>query len=227
MPVKWIAVLACLLGNLILLSCAQKAPADFHFTGDGDALLLQEDDVPPGWTTALVFETPYQDRTEWIRNYRVDSPRGARSNRFIGSFVAVLNQNQDAADYLEWYYQIQEEVAVDSLARLATIGLAPTDFTPPAAYDYKSPIADQVKILYYPTGDLIGYEYRFFARYGNVIYRLSATLMGEEVGQGDTTGMLTWEEVKALLEQMEEKLQRQHVRAMEGWKKVGKLERAS
>jgi hypothetical protein len=122
--------------------------------------------VPPGWTTALVFETPYQDRTEWIRNYRVDSPRGARSDRFIGSYVTVLNQNQDAADYLEWYYQNQEEVAVDSLARLATIGLAPTDFSPPAAYDYKSPIADQVKILYYPIDDLTGYEYRFFARYG-------------------------------------------------------------
>jgi hypothetical protein len=166
LPVKWIAVLACLIGNLILPSCAQNAPADFHFTGDGDALLLQEDDVPPGWTTALVFETPYQDRTEWIRNYRVDSLRGARSDRFIGSFVAVLNQNQDAADYLEWYYQIQEEVAVDSLARLAAIGLAPTDFSPPAAYDYKSLIADRVKILYYPTGDLIGYEYIFFARYG-------------------------------------------------------------
>ncbi len=87
-------------------------------------------------------------------------------------------------------------------------------FSTPAStfFSYRLPLSNQ-------------YEYRFFARYGNVIYSLSATLMGEEVGQGDTTGMLPWEEVKALLERLEEKLQRQHVRAMEGWKKVGKLER--
>lgn len=115
--------------------------------------------------------------------------------------------------------KVFEEYYQDQLSRADEVikahGTPRKNFEPPQKYRYKSLVADEFKVIYFPLkspfGPVVGFRYDVYARYGNVISAFYTVVEDEEqtgIKAGEAN-VLPWTEVERLLKLIDEKFQKE------------------
>jgi hypothetical protein len=185
---------------IFLTSCFSSKEPEFYFEGDGQSLIIQEHEAPSDWYHNKEFSEPSQNGDgDWGVVY-TPQPDQYGTQTTITQDVFVFQESETPIRHLEEYY----EYYVDVSSPIVEL---------PQKYNYRSPIADEFKVIYSPRkgwdGTIVGYNYHVIARYGNVISEFMTIVEDEEqtgIMAGDAN-VLPWSEVERLLKLIDEKFE--------------------
>ncbi len=191
-----------LLGLVVALTgCfTDNKSESYFFEGDIRTLLIQEAEVPSGWSFDRTSSDPSDE--EVIANWGVvyaSRPTLNHMTTVINHSVVTFKRQEVAIERFENNYQY----------RLSTRNPA---VEPPQKYRYKSPTADEFEIICTSVNNLdsllIGYDCLYSARYGNVMSELIIYIQKEDGIKASEANLLSWAEVEGLLKLIDEKFEK-------------------
>lgn len=195
---------------VLLLGCSSPAKPDIHFTEEGQALLISESEIPSGWHSEGTFSIPMRTAEDRGITFKPEMMDPFLLQNTLIHQVTVFRQEEVAVKFFEESY----EFAISNAEKITiSEGIDQEDFTPPQKYTYKSPIADDFKVIYIASkgmrGPVLGYHYHVLARYGNVISELSTIVEDEEQTgiKAEEANLMPWVEVERLLQLIDKKFQ--------------------
>lgn len=179
----------------------------WHFDGDGEELLLSETDIPSGWNLEVesINELPVPGTKNRFVRYSLPTD-SFFNNGLISQSVIIFDDAEQAAEYMNADYQISRDV-VEQAAEGKEIQWP--EFTPPPRHTYESPLADEVKLLYYPEAIVfspVGNTFYFWARYGNVVSTFITIVEDPETTQitAEEANVVPWPEVERMLKRIDQ-----------------------
>jgi len=183
-----------------LIGCTPDGESDTHFfEGDIRTLLLQETEIPVGWQFSRVFSAPPTE--EVIANLGVvynSRPTLNHMTTVINHYVGAFEQLDVAIERFDYGYQNQLDM------RSPTVEL-------PQKYNYKSPVADDFRVVCISIQNLdglfLGYDCVYSARYGNTMSDLIVNIEKEDGVKSKEANLLSWSEVERLLKLIDKKFQ--------------------
>ena len=202
MLIKFVFTIILTVVGLFFAGCTLTSDSDRKFTGDPLELLILDIDLPSGWELWNLSHEPFAKSEDLVAVYKKPQEDAFGTNSVITHDVTVFNQLEDAKAALEADYQYELELVIDTAQRY---GPYQENFEPPKHYAYRSPLADEYRVIYAAkrglTGPVVGYRYTVWARYGNVISWFTTTVANEEeTGIGPReANILPWSEVERLL----------------------------
>jgi hypothetical protein len=206
---RWLSLSTIVVLLMFSIGCSPSSISNFHFTGDGRKLLIQEDELPSGWKLKELRKNPIPNGDNWTAIYDTTPDSFGTWSEIIHS-INIFDSEEEATAFFEEMYTLQRELLIES-ANLK--GSSQEDFTPPQKYSYQSPIAHQFEVLYNYEGSLagpvVGYRYDAYARYGNVVTWFVPIVEDEEqtnIKAGEAN-VLPWSEVERLLKLIDKKFQ--------------------
>ncbi|MCP4372102.1 MAG: hypothetical protein GY797_28880 [Deltaproteobacteria bacterium] len=197
--------------TFFLGACTTSQPAEFFFTGDGTDLLISEADILSGWTLENAWQEPQPepDATNQTVIYNTQPDRFGTDSLIFHS-VSIFAKNNEATIALDEEYQLSSMLAAQINE---IVGLSRNDLEPPQKFNYTSPLADEIKVIYFPArgldGTIVGYRYEMIARYGNVVSIFNTVVENvEQTGiKAGEANVLPWLEVEKLLKVIDNRIQ--------------------
>ncbi len=194
LPTKLLRLLTVVLVIIIYTGCTSNTNSNFIFTGDQSQLTIEIDNLPSQWKLENVGEQPLRDGTVLSKTY-ISSD--SIDSEFISNSAAVFVQEKDAIEYYDAFYNTQKDLQGSPCINPPTIP--------------KSEIANRYEVFCTDSDSLIGafaYEFLILARYGNVVYMLSAVVVNKaNITEAELieAGMIRWEDMETLLKRIDEK----------------------
>lgn len=196
----------------LLLTCCSPTPdANWELTTDPVELMILDTDVPSGWEPWGVTREPFPQGEYLGVVFKKPQPDLFQTNGVITQNITIFDQIEDAKSALEADYQDHLKLTIEIAE---ANGLPQEDFDPPSKHTYRSPLADEFRVIYSPertvAGPIVGYSYTVWARYGNVLSWFVTIVADEdETGIGpEEANILPWNEVERLLMLIDERFEK-------------------